>query len=58
MLNNVDLLVSPDTYRFSEVEALLRDLQKEGYSSARLSLATGIRNRFLRHFHEPLRHEY
>ena len=58
MLSDKDVVVSSETYRFSEIEALLRDLQKEGYSSARLSLATGIRNRFLCHFHEPLRNAY
>ena len=57
-LYDANLVISVDSYRFGEIESLLRELQQVGYDGTRLSLAANIYDLFLTHFHEPLKNDY
>jgi len=57
-LDDMTIIVSPDTYRFSEIEALLNDLSTEGYNPPRLARTMEVRNRFLDHFNETPNNDY
>ncbi|MCU7805605.1 MAG: hypothetical protein KZQ96_20655 [Candidatus Thiodiazotropha sp. (ex Lucinoma borealis)] len=58
LLNDDDLMIAPDTYRFGEIEALIRDLKQEDYNQARLSQAIVIHDKFISHINQPLKNDY
>lgn len=55
-LNDADIEVS--SYRFGEINALLRDLSDERYDNTRLEKAFDIRNRFVNHFIDEPNNDY
>ena len=55
-LNNMDIEVS--SYRFGEINALLRDLVDEEYDESLLEKAFDIRGRFINHFTGKLNNDY
>ncbi len=57
-LDDTSIVVSPDIYRFGEIEVLLNDLSMEGYDPPRLARAMEVRDRFLEHFDETPNNEY